>query len=217
MRSVIPFPASAKMSPKSSPSLMRSVMNFTMPPSSFASPRSPLVAFPLMSVTWKFSHAPESSSMSPFRLSRIAAALPAAVKRVMASAMSLKPSAPFSDRMIAPRIASEPNSVLSFACRCSAVRPFSASCRMPATSAIDFMLPFASKNLFFPSAVMSPSRLNSSAAWSVLGTRRESIVLSDVPASEPRSPFFAKSASAALVSSKETPMPAATDAQADMA
>ena len=143
--------------------------------------------------------APPSRSMSPRRLSVSAAAICCAVPNVEIWSMYPRtPSAPWLNRMFAPRIASEPKIVISATWRCSSLRTDSDDWSCPATSARPTKFPFESY-------AETPSESIASCACFVVGVRRISIVLNDVPASEPTRPADANAVRPPTVSSMERP------------
>ena len=118
------------------------------------------------------------------------------------SMRSVIPLTPSLRRMLAARDASLPKMVCIAALRSSTDSPLNPVCNSDAIPVNGFMFPCASKK-------SSPSWLISFAASSDFGFRFVSIVLNDVPASDPDSPALLNAASAAVVSCTVSPDEAA--------
>ena len=166
---------------------------------------------------WKFSQAPDNSSISPFKLSNIVIATSLAVTLFISLNILVTPSAPSRIRIIPPRIASEPNISYNVASCSSFVIPFNLSCNRPAISANVLTLPCWSKKALVPFSVRRFNLLKASICVFVFGIKLDNIVFREVPASEPFKPFCANTANVVFVSSKLTPAPEATAEHIDNA
>ena len=150
------------------------------------------------------STAPPNRSMSPDRLSvRIAAFCAANPARRISLRHCSIPAEPFRNTMFAARTASAPNRMFIAAARASGDRPAIDSCNRPAYSVIPTKFPFASY-------ADRPRASIVFDASSDCGVSRCSIVLSDVPASEPVMPADANAVRVPTVSSMDRPVAFAT-------
>ena len=95
---------------------------------------SPPVAEPSISVFWKFSHAPDNSSISPFKLSRIVSDCSFTVTFVISLYISLTDWLVNSPSTCAARIPSEPKASLYNELSSCSLNPLVLSCRISAIS-----------------------------------------------------------------------------------
>ena len=142
---------------------------------------------------------------SPVRLLFSSAATLAAYPASVTSLVQwVIPAAPSLYRTVAARTASDPKMMPIDAERCSSVNPLSAVCSTPANFDRPMKFPFASYALI-------PRRSISFCASFDWGVSRCSMLLKEVPASDPTTPAFANAVNPAVVSSIDRPAFAATE------
>lgn len=149
-------------------------------------------------------------SKLPAKLSSLVFAWSAALVPSICAFNLANPSAPCSASPTAALIASVPKIVLKAWFFCSSESPFKLFCKSPEISPILFSFPFASKNWFAPSFVISQSSCIAPAALSLAGTNLCKNTLKDVPASDPLANRFEIPAIDVLKSLKLTPTAFAT-------